>query len=111
MLPDKYSFRDTGESSLEDGLPWSKIDASNFKPWKKTVEQKSKGQSHPIWSNWKKKYNTSISYLKKRSTDRIKKSEVFKKIKSSIDWAKKSLKDKTKISLKATEFIAKKRKK
>lgn len=34
VLPDRYSYIDIGERDLHNAMPWDKIDAASYKPWK-----------------------------------------------------------------------------
>ncbi|WP_417365837.1 carboxy terminal-processing peptidase [Flavobacterium beibuense] len=93
VMPDRYAYLQMGERDSETAMPWDKIDAASFKPFK---------------SN----YDLVIA----KSNDRISKNDQFKLIDENAKWidAKKDDNqfdlniDKFKAELKKTEDITKK---
>lgn len=82
ILPDQFAHLDTGEQSLEYSIPWTEVRAVKY-------------------DKLKQKYD--IKKLRDASTERVKKSEKFKHLLSSINWYKVQ-KEKTKRSLVAADF-------
>jgi carboxyl-terminal processing protease len=82
ILPDQFAHLDTGEQSLDYSIPWTEVRAVKY-------------------DKLKQKYD--IKKLRDASTERVKKSEKFKHLLSSINWYKVQ-KEKTKRSLVAADF-------
>lgn len=82
ILPDQFSHLESGEKFLDYSIPW--------------------GEVNPVkYTKWKQKWD--IKGLKANSQARVKKSEKFQHIESSIKWYKEQ-KEKTKRSLVAADF-------
>lgn len=69
VLPDQYSYIESGERYLDYSLPWEKIDAVEYKKWNK--------------------FSYDLDRLKKQSALRVSKEPKFAKINKAIDWFKK----------------------
>lgn len=82
ILPDQFSHLESGEKFLDYSIPWGEV-----KPVK--------------YTKWDKKYD--IKGLRASSQERVKKSEKFKHLQSSIKWYKEQ-KEKTKRSLVSADF-------
>jgi len=85
ILPDPMSVLEKGERFLEYSLPWAQVAPVEFSPWEGPV------------------YNRMD--LVSKSTERVKKSEKFKKIFESIDWYK-TRKEQTQKILTLEKFMA-----
>ena len=84
ILPDPLGHIKNREQDLEFSLPWGKVKAQKFTPWKK------------------QKYNLAI--LKKRSKQRVNKNKRFKRIKKSTAYLIKKG-NKTKISINIKDIL------
>lgn len=65
ILPDPYAHLETGEQFLKHSIPWGKVDAVEFKPWKTPYNRKK-----------------VISAAK----ERVKKNPRLKKIQETVGW-------------------------
>ena len=66
-LPDQYGYLDAGEKSLDYAIPYDEIPASKYKALDASF---------------------NVDKLKRKSEQRVKKSEKFKKIVESVQWSK-----------------------
>ncbi len=89
VLPDPFGHMETGERYLDYSLPWAKVDAVKFSPWKK--------------------YSYDIDKLKKNSEKRVSKNEKFSKITKSVNWYK-NRKEQTKKDIDLDSFLADRKK-
>ncbi len=89
VLPDPFGHMETGERYLDYSLPWAKVDAVKFSPWKK--------------------YSYDISKLKKKSEKRISKNQNFSKITDSVKWYK-SRKEQSEKKIDLNNFLAERKK-
>lgn len=64
-LPDRYSYLESGEQSLDYAIPYQKTEAVPFEKWNKKLK---------------------IAELKKKSAKRVAVSKPFKKIEESVKW-------------------------
>lgn len=68
VLPDQFSYMESGEKYLDYSLPWAKLDEVDYKAWDK--------------------YKYDISSLRDKSESRVAKSAKFKKVKDSVAFYK-----------------------
>lgn len=84
ILPDPYSYLDSGERSMDYAIPYSEVKASKYNKWDK--------------------YSYKVDVLAKNSEKRVKNSEGFKKIINSGEYYSKR-KDQTIRSLNAQDAL------
>lgn len=83
ILPDPYAHLETGEQFLKHSIPWGKVDAVDFKPWKASYDRKK---------------------IITGSKERVKKNKRFKRIEETVAWYDQRRKDTSK-SLSMDDFL------
>ncbi len=83
ILPDPYAHLETGEQFLKHSIPWGKVDAVEFKPWKPAYDR---------------------AKILAASKERVKKNPRFKRIQETVAWYDQRRKDTVK-SLNMDDFL------
>lgn len=83
ILPDPYAHLETGEQFLKHSIPWGKVDAVDFKPWKASYDRKK---------------------ILAESKKRVKKNNRFKRIEETVAWYDQRRKDTSK-SLNMDDYL------